>query len=87
MIAKDKFTDALYALNAVLVQARTMSFERVTYETIVEVLDMAEVLPMLMARKEDTTEEFRRYLEDLVRIDEGFTYALQRFDGDHDLPR
>jgi hypothetical protein len=87
MIAAGKLNDALYALNAVLVQARTMAFEQVPHQTLARVLDVAELLPMLIARKDDTTAEFRSHLEDLVRIEEGFGVALQRFDGDHTLPR
>jgi hypothetical protein len=45
------------------------------------VLDVAELLPMLIARKEDATAEFRAHLQDLIRLDAGFTQALQRFDG------
>ena len=87
MITERKLNDALYALNAVLVQARTMAFEQVPYETLARVLDVAELLPMLIARIDDTTAEFRAHIEDLVRIDEGFAVALQRFDGDHTLPK
>ena len=86
MIAPTKLTDALYALNAVLVQARMMAFEKAPHQTLGKVLDVAELLPMLMTRKDDMTAEFRSHLEDLVRVDAGFAQALQRFDGDHALP-
>lgn len=81
MIAQGKLNEALYALNAVLVQARMMAFEQVPHQTLAKVLDVAELLPTLIAREEDTTAEFRSQLEGLVRIDVGFTQALQRFDG------
>jgi hypothetical protein len=87
MIAQEKLTDALYALNAVLVRARTMAFEREPHETLARVLDEAELLPMLIARKDDKTIQFRAHLEELIRIDAGFAHALQRFDGQHSLPR
>lgn len=70
-----------------LVQARMMAFEQVPHQTLARVLDVAELLPMLIARKDDTTAEFRSHIEDLVRLDAGFTQALQRFDGDHTLPK
>jgi hypothetical protein len=87
MIAEGKLNDALYALNAVLVQARLMAFEQKPHETIARVLDEAEILPMLITRKDDTTGEFRAHLEELVRVDEAFAHALQRFDGHYGLPK
>jgi hypothetical protein len=87
MIAQGKLKDALYALNSVLVVARTMAFEQSPHQALARVLDIAELLPMLIARTDDTAAEFRSYLEDLVRIDDRFGVAMQRFDGDHSLPR
>lgn len=87
MIAEGKLVDAMYALNAVLVQVRTMAFEQKPHETIARVLDEAEVLPMLITRKADTTGEFRAHLEELVRVDQAFAHALERFDGQHALPK
>jgi hypothetical protein len=87
MIADGRLNDALYALNAVLVQARFMAFEQRPHEIIAQVLDEAELLPMLIARKDDTTDEFRAHLEELIRIDEAFSCALQRFDAEHGLPK
>ncbi len=80
MIAQDKMKPALFALNAVLVHARTMAFEEAPHATLAKVLDIAEVLPMLVARPDDTTREFRLHLESLVSIDERFSSALRRFD-------
>jgi hypothetical protein len=86
MITQSKSRDALLALNAVLVQARLMALEQVHHEVIARVLDVAEVLPMLIAREDrDCTAEFRDHLENLAQLDEGFGQALQRFDGRHDL--
>ena len=87
MVSEEKLKDALYAINAVLVQARAMAFEQRPYETIARVLDEAEILPMLITRKDDRTDEFRSHLEELVRVDEGFVQALQRFDGQHGFPK
>ena len=80
MIAQDKINSALHALNAVLVQARLMAFERAPHEELAKVLDIAELLPTLIARQDDTTEKFRGQLEALVQLNEGFGVALQRFD-------
>jgi len=79
MISQGKTTAALLALNAVLVHARTMAFEQRPYSTIAKVLDIAELLPLLLARDDDTTESFRLQLEGLAGIDEGFKSALRHF--------
>jgi hypothetical protein len=87
MITESKLNNALYALNAVLVQIRLMAFEQRPHETLARVLDEAEVLPTLIARRDDTTSEFRAHLEELVGIDEAFAHALQRFDEQQGLPK
>jgi hypothetical protein len=81
MIRSEKHDAALHALNSVLVWARVMAFRREPHDKIARVLDVAELLPMLMARKDDTTAEFRLHLEGLLSIDPAFGAALQRFDG------
>lgn len=83
MIIAHKWNNALYAINAVLVQARVMASEQAPYGKIAKVLDIAELLPMLIVRRDDTTSDFRAHLEGLVRIDPGFGIALQRFDGEY----
>jgi hypothetical protein len=80
MIAHGKMDNALHALNAVLVQARWMAFERAPHEELAKVLDVAELLPMLISRRDETTAQFRGHLEDLVQMNAGFGFALQRFD-------
>jgi len=82
MIRSEGLHSALYALNSALVRARVMAFKREPHDKIAKVLDVAELLPMLIARKDDTTAEFRRCLESLLSIDPAFGAALQRFDSD-----
>lgn len=82
MIAGEKLNDALYALNGVLVHARAMAFEQAPHQKLAKVLDIAELLPMLFLERRDATESFRDQLEALAEIDEGFTLALLRFDGE-----
>jgi hypothetical protein len=86
MIAQDKMNDALYALNAVLVHARTMAFEHAAHGDLARVLDVAELLPMLIAENADATAQFRGHLEALVQMNAGFGFALERFDGLHGMP-
>jgi hypothetical protein len=82
MISGEKHNDALYALNGVLIHARTLAFEQAPHQKLAKVLDIAELLPMLFLERRDATESFRGQLEALVEIDEGFTLALLRFDGE-----
>jgi hypothetical protein len=83
MIQADQRDAALHALHRILVIARTMAFERKPHDEIAKVLDVAELLPMLMVRPEDTTEEFRTHLEGLISIDRVFLVALDCFDRVH----
>jgi hypothetical protein len=80
MIRTVKQDAALYALNSVLVRARMMAFQQEPHDKIAKVLDVAELLPMLIARRDDTTAEFRLHLEGLLSIDPSFGAALDRFD-------
>ncbi|MBE7448012.1 MAG: hypothetical protein HS111_03725 [Kofleriaceae bacterium] len=80
MIRPDKQDAALYALNSVLVRARMMAFQQEPHDKIAKVLDVAELLPMLIARRDDTTAEFRLHLEGLLSVDPAFGAALERFD-------
>jgi hypothetical protein len=80
MIRVSKQQAALYALNSVLVRARMMAFQQEPHDKISKVLDVAELLPMLIARRDDTTAEFRLHLEGLLSIDPAFGAALERFD-------
>ena len=80
MIRLGKQDAALYALNSVLVRARMMAFQQEPHDKIAKVLDVAELLPMLIARRDDTTAEFRLHLEGLLSVDPAFGVALERFD-------
>jgi hypothetical protein len=80
MVTEGKTKQALSALNAVLVHARTLAFERRPHELLANVLDIAELLPTLIFRADDTTADFRAHLEDLVALDAGFEVALERYD-------
>jgi hypothetical protein len=82
VIAREKLEHALLALNAVLVRARVMAFEHAPHQEIAKVLDVAELLPMLILESGDATARFRGQLEGLVEMDQGFKFALQRFEGD-----
>jgi hypothetical protein len=80
MVQRDKLNNALAALNAVLVTARTMAYEQRAHADIANVLDAAEYLPRLLADLEDQTDSFRETILGLVKLDPGFNFALERFD-------
>lgn len=81
MVAPDKQKPALLAINAVLVGARTMAYQKASHEDLADVLDSVEYLPMLMLESADRTALFRATLEDLAAKHPLFGVALQKFDG------
>ena len=79
MIRPDKRDDALRAINRLLVYARMMAADKAPHEDIFNVLDVAELLPMLFLEERDRTEFFREMLTD-TRYP-AFVAALDVFDG------
>ena len=79
MIADSKRRNALNAINAVLVLARSMAYEGKSSD-VAAILDVAEYLPLLMLESGDRTEEFRKQLVDLAQRYSAFALALARFD-------
>jgi hypothetical protein len=80
MIRPEKLGSAMFALNAVLVLARSMAYDKRPTEDIAAVLDIAENLPRLLVEQEDRTNAFRDSLVQLVSRDPVFELALRRFD-------
>ena len=64
MIRQEKSENALYALQALLVRARLIAYE-VKSKELIALLDCAEYLPSLIARKTDETDHFRDMLKGL----------------------
>lgn len=79
MITPDKQENALAAINAVLVLARSLAREGKSAE-VADVLDVAEYLPMLMLEPADRTSEFREQLVGLATKRPKFALAVERFD-------
>lgn len=79
MIKEEKFQNALYALQALLVQARSMAHEKVDHQRLAELLDDAEELPRLIAVAEDKTDDFKAALTDLSEHYH-CPYILQQFE-------
>ncbi len=67
MIRAERFENALYALQAIILKARTMAYEKEPHENIASILDTAEYLPHYFACKEDKTEEFEMWLRETAK--------------------
>jgi hypothetical protein len=79
MIKEEKFQNALYALQALLIQARSMAYEKVDHKRLAELLDDAEELPQLIAVAEDKTDDFKAALTELSK-QYHCPYVLQQFE-------
>ena len=79
MIAPNKLNNALYALQGVLIRARSFAAEANKAKDLAALLDYAENLPRLIARKEDETENFRIILQEVAQRYQ-CAFVLQRFD-------
>lgn len=82
MVSQERFGSALFSLNTVLVLTRAMAYDGKTGAALARVLDVAEVLPRLLAESVDRTSEFRKHLVQLSTIDKAFDLAVARFDQD-----
>ncbi len=82
MITPDKQRNALYALQNLLVYARSMAYESGD-RRLAELLDSAEYLPKLIAEPSDRTETFRGVLEDLA---DAFAAPVLLADFDRPVP-
>lgn len=79
MIEPDKLNNALYALQGVLIHARTMAYEKADYKALATLLDYAEELPRLIATHENMTERFKSSLSEIATRYECH-YILHRFE-------
>jgi len=66
MIPEDKFENALYALQELLIFARSMAYAKKPYKEIADILDTAEYLPYLIMNDKDETERFRMHLQNMA---------------------
>jgi hypothetical protein len=63
-----------------MIQARMLAYEKASHEVLAQILDGAELLPMLMAEDTDQTTTFRDMLVDLAQRHRELVFALERFD-------
>jgi hypothetical protein len=82
VIQQSKQKQALHAINAVVVQGRTMAYEKAGHTDLAHVFDTAEYLLMLMLDDRDATSHFREVLGGLAARFPTFNFALERFDAD-----
>jgi hypothetical protein len=67
MIDQSKLPSALAALQAVLIKARDMAYEKVNHEDIAEILDYAEILPAMIASDENKTDAYISTIEEISK--------------------
>ena len=79
MIRPEKISNALYALQGILIHARAMASRGAAGKELADLLDIAEVLPQFMASKTDMTDEFRQYIAEISNK-HGCPFILQYFD-------
>jgi hypothetical protein len=79
MVSPDKQTQALRALQIILVRARAMAYEQKA-DDLAKLLDWAEIFPFLIGCDRDETATVRSYLEAVVKQFPGCVYALAAFD-------
>ena len=83
MVNPAKLPVALYAVHMILVRARYLAGEGTDPQKLYQILDWAEILPSLIAcREEDTTAEFRAMLSGLGEQFPEFAGFVQNFDND-----
>ncbi len=80
MLQPDKTLPGLFAVHLILVKLRLLAIEKTDHEKLYDVLDWAELLPDLMGRSDDTTEEFREALAALGERHADFAGLVVNFD-------
>lgn len=66
MVERSKEKQALYLLQWVLWQARSMALHGQAGETIAEILDWAELMPSYIGSEKDQTTDFQEVLDALA---------------------
>lgn len=64
MIATNKHSKAIQAVQDLIIEARSLAYQKIPGEKLAEFLDGVEYLPALFLEKEDRTELFENYLEE-----------------------
>lgn len=80
MIKPEKRPSAFQALHRVLVVSRLMAHAAAPHALLAQALDGAEYLVVLLSAAEDRTDDYRRHLVDLCRLDSMFQSAVDAFD-------
>lgn len=79
MITPEKCSNAFYALQGILIRARSLALDPEQAITVAELLDYAENLPRLMASQSEETSNFRAILAEVAERYQ-CAFILQRFD-------
>jgi hypothetical protein len=84
MIRREKFDQALRALNSILIRARFLAGSGNTAE-VADLLDAAEILPKYIAQPEDATELFRSALQSISSEHISCSHIIEEFDRKNSL--
>jgi hypothetical protein len=78
MIKEEKLNNSILAVQDLIIRARNLAYQSHPTEMLAEFLDGVEYLLALMLEKEDRTELFERFLEELC-VRYGFTEILDKY--------
>ena len=65
MSKSKQYEKKLRAINQIIVLARCRAYKKELHETIAQLLDIAEILPVLMYSRETFQDDFVWYLQDI----------------------
>ena len=80
MVDSDKLNNALSSLQAMIIKARKMSYDKDNHNTIARLLDDAEHVLNFIIAEEDTTEELKNFLGRVAKT-HNFQIIIDRFEG------
>ncbi|MNU32609.1 hypothetical protein D3C71_211570 [compost metagenome] len=78
MINEKKFNSSIVAVHDLIIRARNLAYQKKEHEMIGDFLDALEYLPALILEKEDRTELFEKFLEDICKRYD-FTEILDKY--------
>lgn len=65
MINKEKLNSSILSIQDLIIRTRNLAYQKHAVEKLAELLDSIEYLPALILEKEDRTDLFENYLEEI----------------------
>ena len=87
MSKSKQYEKELRAINQIIVLARYMAYKKELHEKIAQLLDIAEILPVLMYSKETFQDDFILYLQDIALKFPAGTHILDDYKGTENRDR